>query len=56
MTSDYIYTPAPKLTRWQRYQVYAYGKYGVDAGNMVSAMVVGFVTVVVLGITVVVQL
>lgn len=56
MTSDFIYNPATHLTRWQRFQMYIWDKYGVDAGNLVGTLVSAFVAVVVLGIALVVQL
>lgn len=56
MNYDTTYNPAHRLTRWQRFQVWVYDRYGVDAGKMIGAMASGFVGAVLLGIMVVVQL
>lgn len=56
MDSETTYNPTRQLTRWQRFQVWAYDRYGVDAGNMVAAMAMAFVTTVTLGVVLVIQL
>lgn len=49
MNCETTYNPVPRLTRWMRFQVWAYDRYSVDAGLMVSTMVCAFVMVIVLG-------
>ena len=49
MNYETTYNPKPHLTRWMRFQAWAYDRYKVDAGNMVTAMVIAFMLPIVLG-------